>query len=1112
MSGDASSSVTMRRRETWARVIVWTYTFAAVLSVFLLLFRHSYGPQQSLIEAVFTGLNVPLSPSLVSVALLTLLSGALLRRKRVALMFVAAFQLFGLIISAVIIFLVFQESSLPPLQAMQTDPEVFAEVVQNAVLILVAGLLLWLTWWVRSRFPARLSPGSLLLAAAVFVTGFVISVAVTHVLVMLNGGTAIFDWRILSNAVARAFGLVEGPAEDVAGVPRWILSVSGLLVGLTIFLTAYVFMRSSRRATQWTGDKEVALRALLAEYGQLDSLSYFATRRDKTLIFSPDGRAAIAYRVIGSVALASGDPVGPASAWPAAIAEFMNRARLYGWVPAVISSGEKSARAWADAGLQVFPMGDEAILHSSRFDLANTSMTQVRRAVNHARKAGMSVKIRRHSELSKDEMAALVRLADEWREGGPERGYSMALGRLADPSDGNCVLVSAHDDRGEMQGFLSFVPWGRTGASLDLMRRSPEAPNGVNEFMVATLLEDGPDHGITEVSLNFAMFRGIFEEAQRLGASPFTRFNSRLLGRLDRFFQLESLYRANQKYQPEWVPRYLCFDGSLSFVRVAFAAGIAEGFVPVPFLRAGNGGEQLSAVQLAEVEELSRRKIDLESLEPRRSDQSRHRVRHALALREAGMEPYPIGLAAPDSFAKVWEALRQPQRRGQRPRRFTLAGRVRYLRHHGGVSFVGLTYGGRTIQVVAERERLGADSLRLLQRLVDTGDLLQVQGQCGRSRSGERSLLARNWVMAAKALQPIPFTAFDDPESRLRRRSTDLIVHPREAGLLVARAKVVSAVRSFLAEEGYIEVETPMLNVVHGGASARPFRTHINAYGMDLTLRIAPELYLKRLLVGQLGPIFEIGRNFRNEGADATHNPEFTALEAYAPYAGYTVMRHLTERMIKAAATALYGSPLLPLSDVRDDSAAAKLTDVSGPWRTVSVCDAVSEAVGMPISLETDFEDLLCLARKHEIHVRDDMGPGALIEELYGELVEPKTIEPTFYTDFPLETSPLTGPHRSAPGLVERWDLVANGMEIGTAYSELADPLEQRRRLTEQSLKAAAGDPEAMEIDEDFLYALENGMPPAGGLGIGMDRLVMLLTDTNIREVLSFPFVKPAGR
>lgn len=450
-----------------------------------------------------------------------------------------------------------------------------------------------------------------------------------------------------------------------------------------------------------------------------------------------------------------------------------------------------------------------------------------------------------------------------------------------------------------------------------------------------------------------------------------------------------------------------------------------------------------------------------------------------------------------------------------------VAGRVRRIRRHGGVTFVQLCDGGRSVQVVAERALLGAAAAQELARFVDTGDLLVIDGTLGRSRNGTPSLLATGWTMAAKALQPVPFDGLTDPEQQRRRRSTDLVVHPEKLAPLVARSRVVAATRRFLTAWGFMEVETPILNTVHGGANARPFRTSINAYGADLTLRIAPELYLKRLLVAGSGPIFEIGRNFRNEGADATHNPEFTSLEAYQPYADYADMRRLTQALIQGAAVEVHGACVLPLPlpapAVGPAGAQAggrrtgvpALTDVSDDWPVIPVLDAVSAAVGMPVSLDTDFEELVRLSGAHGVPLHDGMGPGAVIEELYGELVEPATTRPTFYVDFPAETSPLTAPHRSKPGLVERWDLVVGGMELGTAYSELTDPLVQRRRLTEQSVKAAAGDPEAMELDEEFLHALEVGMPPAGGLGIGIDRLVMVLTGTQIRDVLTFPFVRP---
>jgi len=616
--------------------------------------------------------------------------------------------------------------------------------------------------------------------------------------------------------------------------------------------------------------------------------------------------------------------------------------------------------------------------------------------------------------------------------------------------------------------------------------------------------------GVRRVSLNFAMFGHIFEAADQVGASAWNRFASRSLGVLDRFLQLRRLYRFNLKFAPLWVPRFLATEPTLAMANVVVAAGMAEGFLPNLSARRLQDQEQvLSADELEALRQLQVSAVE-ELPEVSRSDQTQHRLRHLEALRSAGMEPYPLGGEIRSNGAPILgvkDALRIFSSENIPDSEFMVSGRIRALRNHGGVLFATLIEGGETLQVIMERALVGERLLSIASRNLDTGDIITVQGAYGASRNGTRSLIASSWHMASKSLHPIPFDSFTDPEARLRRRSTDLLVHPDQMQNLRLRTAVIKALRARLDAEGFLEVETPILHTVHGGASARPFRTYINAYGEDLTLRIAPELYLKRLVVGGSGPVYELGRDFRNEGADATHNPEFTVLEAYRPYADYVQMRELTERLIKDAAQAVFGSVSLPLG--RKASSERVVRDVSGPWRVVSVCDALSEALGRRVDVQTDFEELLALAQQHGVRVHEGMGPGAIVEELYGELVEVHTVEPTFYTDFPAETSPLAAPHRSVPGLAERWDLVINGMEMGCAYSELADPLVQRERLTEQSLKAASGDLEAMEVDEDFLYALETGMPPTGGLGLGVDRLVMLLAQTQIRGVLSFPFVKP---
>ena len=381
------------------------------------------------------------------------------------------------------------------------------------------------------------------------------------------------------------------------------------------------------------------------------------------------------------------------------------------------------------------------------------------------------------------------------------------------------------------------------------------------------------------------------------------------------------------------------------------------------------------------------------------------------------------------------------------------------------------------------------------------------------SKRGELSVLASDFVITSKCLVPLPdkHKGLNDPEARVRQRYVDLIVNPDAREMLAMRSEMVRAIREQLWDRDYLEVETPMMQRVHGGANARPFVTHINAYDMRLYMRIAPELFLKRLLVGGVERVFELNRNFRNEGADSTHNPEFTSMEMYDAYGNYDTMRVLTRELILAAANAVHGAPIVmrPIAGAYDGSKGYEEVDISGEWPVVTVLDGISRGVGEEITVDTDAATLGRIMDKAGLPRDQNWGAAKLIEELYDHFCEGPTTTPVFYTDFPTEVSPLTRKKPSEPRLAERWDLVAWGAEIGTAYTELIDPLDQRDRLTAQSLLAAAGDSEAMEVDEDFLRALEYGMPPAGGQGMGIDRLLMLLTGRNIRESVLFPLTRP---
>jgi lysyl-tRNA synthetase, class II len=473
-------------------------------------------------------------------------------------------------------------------------------------------------------------------------------------------------------------------------------------------------------------------------------------------------------------------------------------------------------------------------------------------------------------------------------------------------------------------------------------------------------------------------------------------------------------------------------------------------------------------------------------------------------IRAAGGDPYPVGFPRTATIAEVrakYPDLEPDTATGQR---VGVTGRVMLSRIGGKLCFATIRDGTGDIQVMISLDRVGEQALAAWKRDVDLGDHVGVEGEVITSRSGELSVLADSYAITSKALRPLPekFAGLSDPEARVRQRYVDLIVNPDARRMAELRAAVTRSLREELHARGFLEAETPVLQVLHGGANARPFITHINAYNIELYLRIALELYLKRLVVGGIEKVYEIGRIFRNEGADATHNPEFTMLEAYEAYGDYTTIGTLTRELIQAAARAGLGSTVVRRPDGSEH-------DIGGHWPWVGVHEAISAALGEKVAPDTSEERLRQLSEQAGVHQEPKWNRGQVVLELYEHLVEARTVTPTFYRDFPVEVSPLTRQHRSDPRLAERWDLVAFGAEIGTGYSELVDPVVQRERLTAQSLLAAGGDPEAMQLDEDFLRALEYGMPPSGGMGMGTDRLLIMLTGASIRETILFPLVRP---
>ncbi len=481
-------------------------------------------------------------------------------------------------------------------------------------------------------------------------------------------------------------------------------------------------------------------------------------------------------------------------------------------------------------------------------------------------------------------------------------------------------------------------------------------------------------------------------------------------------------------------------------------------------------------------------------------------------LRKMGIEPYPAAEYKVNAYTEEMKASFSDD---AEPRQVSIAGRIMGRRIMGKASFMELQDSKGRIQVYINRDELCPDENKdlynvVFKKLLDIGDFVGVEGFVFRTQTGEISVHAKSLTVLSKSIRPLPivkvkdgvtYDAFDDPELRYRQRYVDLIVNDGVKDTFLKRATVLRTMRRVFDEAGYTEVETPTLQSIAGGASARPFITHFNALNQDMYMRIATELYLKRLIVGGFEGVYEIGKNFRNEGMDRTHNPEFTCMELYVQYKDYNWMMSFTENLLETICTEVNGKPECMID--------GNLVSFKAPYRRLPILEAIKEETGYDLEGKSEAE-IREIANKLGIETDETMGKGKLIDEIFGETCEGKFIQPTFITDYPVEMSPLTKKHRSKPGLTERFELMVNGKELANAYSELNDPIDQEERFIEQMRLADKGDDEAMIIDQDFLRALQYGMPPTSGIGIGIDRLVMLMTGkTYIQEVLFFPQMRP---
>ncbi|MBT0566131.1 lysine--tRNA ligase [Williamsia sp. CHRR-6] len=487
-------------------------------------------------------------------------------------------------------------------------------------------------------------------------------------------------------------------------------------------------------------------------------------------------------------------------------------------------------------------------------------------------------------------------------------------------------------------------------------------------------------------------------------------------------------------------------------------------------------------------------------------EQLRIRREKRARIIDDGGQAYPVSVARTHSLAQIRAQYPDLVADTETGDHVGVAGRVIFLRNKGKLCFATLQEGdGTQLQVMVSFNGVGEQALAAWKSDVDLGDFVFVRGQVISSRTGELSVLAEHWEIASKALRPLPVTHKDlNEETRVRQRYVDLIVRPAARDNARLRVAVVRELRAALAERDFLEVETPMLQTQHGGAAARPFITHSNALDLDLYLRIAPELFLKRCVVGGIERVFEINRNFRNEGVDSSHSPEFAMLETYQAYGTYDDSARMIRELVQEVSQRALGTLTPTLADGSE-------YDFSGEWTTVSMYPSLSESVGEEITPTASVTDLFALADRVGLQVPRDKGygHGKLVEELWEHRVGSTISSPLFVRDFPVETSPLTRDHRSIDGVVEKWDLYVRGFELSTGYSELIDPVIQRARFVDQARLAAAGDDEAMPLDEDFLTAMEFGMPPTTGTGMGIDRLLMALTGLGIRETILFPLVKP---
>ncbi|WP_459548726.1 bifunctional lysylphosphatidylglycerol synthetase/lysine--tRNA ligase LysX [Nocardia sp. X0981] len=989
-----------------------------------------------------------------------------------------------------------------------------------AVALIVHLSLFGLLVMSRAQLRARIRPATLRPALTTLAGGLLLAGAAGCAVVQaLPGSLPEGPRRVLWVAGRLGAGLfldTPDPGEAPPFLTQFLVGLFGVLV---VAATVLVLLRTQRAENALTESDGRALRRLLDGPDPAGSIDYLTTRRDRSVVFAPNGRAAVSYRVEHGICLALGDPVGARDSWPQAVTAWQQHARRFGWTVAVIGAGEAGAPVYRRAGLTARPAGAEAVLDPRTFSLAAPELATVRQAVARLRKQGVTVRIRRHRELGTAELAQLAVWAEQWRPAETERGYPLPLGRLGDREDGDCLLAEAVDAQGRVRALLSLVPWGRNGATLEMIRREPATAEEITDLLVTEFVLHAEQLGIHRVSLNFTMFRSVFEAAGRYAGPPAGAGILRAVPgattalvagvrtaplAFSRWWQLDQLHRTNARYQPQWAPRFVLCESPRDLPRIAAAAARAEGLLPgsgtAVSAFAYTGRHRRAPEPPAIGEPGAEVTPETDPAPTHRPEQVRVRTEKLDRLTAANIDPYPLPFPPTHTVAAA--------RRVPRGTTVRVSGRLLRLRDCGGVVFAVIRDWSGEIQLLLDRDRLGTRRCAEFTELIDLGDLLSVSGRLGFSRRGELSLLVADWRMLGKCLHPLPdkWHGLSDPGLRTRRSYLDLITDRNARELLTRRSAVLRSLRDVLHDFGFLEVTTPVLQHTAGGADGRGLRTHLDAANTELYLRSAPELSLKRLCVGGVEKVFELGPGFRNTRVDARYLPEFTLLQAYEAHSDHRRMMTLCRQLVQQAALAANGS-MVAMRPTPDGS--LETVDISGQWRVRSMYEALAAETGTEVTSRTELSELRKLCEKADIVYQHGWDRGRTAYALYERLVAETTQEPTFYLDLPASVSPLARPHRRDPELAERWKLVAWGIELGTGCSELTDPVEQRRRLATQTRIAAGGGPAAKELDEDFLRALEHAMPPTGGLGLGVDRVIMLLTGRTIRETQPFPLVKP---